>query len=123
MELKKLNPDFTICKIRNTNDIDFNNEFVFLSKTDEEISLVCESRFVPQNTIAEEADWRAIKIVGILDFGMVGVIANISATLSRAGISIFVVSTYNTDYIFLKSCDYEKSIALLSDNGYNFAET
>jgi len=99
-------------------NIDFTRNFVFLSKTDDEISLVCESCFVPDNAAAVESGWKALKIAGVLDFGMVGVIAKISEILSAAGISIFVVSTYNTDYIFLKAGNYEKSIELLSRNGY-----
>jgi len=118
LELKKIDKDFSVSKIQNMNGVDFNKEFVFLSKTDEEISLVCESCFVPENPIAVETGWKALKITGILDFGMIGIIAKISDILSHASVSIFVVSTYNTDYIFLKSFNYEKSIALLEKSGY-----
>jgi len=118
MELKKLDMDFAVCKIQNINSVDFSNEFIFLSKTDEEISLVCESRFVPENAVAVESGWGAFKIAGTLDFGVIGVIARISEILSKAGISIFAVSTYDTDYVFLKSCDYGKGIALLGGSGY-----
>jgi len=118
MKLKKIGKDFSVCKTQNLNDVDFSKEFIFLSKTDEEISLVCESYIVPKNTIAVEDGWKALRITGILDFGMVGVIAKIADILSQASISIFVISTYNTDYIFLKAFNYEKSIALLEKNGY-----
>ena len=120
MELKKLDMDFTVCKIQNINSVDFSKEFVFLSKTDEEISLVCESGFVPENAIAIEAGWNAFKIAGMLEFGAVGVIAKIAEILSDADISIFVVSTYNTDYVFIKSYDYWKGIDLLASCGYTF---
>jgi len=120
MELKKLDMDFTVCKIQNINSVDFSKEFVFLSKTGEEISLVCESSLVPENAIAIEAGWNAFKIAGVLEFGCVGVIAKIADILSKAGISIFVVSTYNTDYVFIKSYDYGKGIDLLVKHGYTF---
>ena len=118
MKLQKIGYDFTVCKIENTNHIDFSREFVFLSKTDDEISLVCESDYVPPVTIASETGWKALKIIGILDFGMIGVIAKIANILAKAGISIFVTSTYNTDYIFVKAKDFDKSVQALISNGY-----
>ena len=118
MTLLKIGLEFSVCKIRDVKDIDFTKDFTFLSKTDDEISLVCESQYVPESAVAVEADWRALKIEGVLDFRMVGVIAKMSNILTEAGISIFIVSTYNTDYIFLKSYIYEKSVTLLTDNGY-----
>ena len=118
MEIKKIKCDFTICRINDISNVDFTREFVFLSKTDDEISLVCESDYVPATAIASEADWKALKILGILDFGMVGVIAKISALLSEASISIFVVSTYNTDYIFVKTESIDKTLNVLAQNGY-----
>ena len=118
MELQKLRHDFTVCKIESLEQVNFTREFVFLSKTDDEISLVCESDYVPPNAIASEAGWKALKISGILDFGMVGVIAKISNILAEAGISVFVVSTYNTDYILVKAESFEKSVQILARNDY-----
>ena len=118
MELQRLHPDFTVCKVDNLAQIDFTSEFVFLSKTDDEISLVCQSAHVPPNTTALEAGWKALKISGTLEFGMVGVIAKIATVLAKAGISIFVISTYNTDYILVKSEHLERSIQTLTRSGY-----
>jgi len=118
MELQKLEIDFTVCKIENVEQIDFAREFVFLSKTNDEISLVCESSYVPNNIIASEAGWKALKILGVLDFEMIGIIAKISNILAEAGICIFVVSTYNTDYIFMKDENCERGIQALMSNGY-----
>ena len=118
MEIQKLEYDFTVCKIDSVERADFTRDFVFLSKTDEEISLVCESSSVPSNAIASEAGWKALKISGILDFGMVGVIAKIANILAQAGISVFVVSTYNTDYIFIKATNLDKGAQALIKNGY-----
>ena len=118
MELQKLNQDFTVCKIDNIDKVDFTREFVFLSKTDDEISLVCESTSVPSTVIASEADWKALKISGILDFEMLGVISKISSILAEESISIFVVSTYNTDYILVKTVNFDKCVQTLVCNGY-----
>ena len=118
MELQKIDLDFTICKIDSIEQVDFSREFVFLSKTNDEISLVCESTFVPPVTVASEAGWKALKISGTLDFGMIGVIARISNILAEDGISIFVVSTYNTDYVLVKSEKFDKCVQALAYNGY-----
>ena len=120
MTFTALDLAFSICKIQDISDVDFTRDFVFLSKTDEEISLVCESEYVPGAATVVESGWRAFRIDGILDFGMVGVIADITRVLADAGISVFVVSTYNTDYVLLKSHDFDKGLALLK--GSKFAE-
>jgi len=113
MNIHKLEENFSVCKIQNISDADFSREFLFLSKTDEEISLVCETDFVPADATAVENGWKGFRIVGVLDFGMVGVIAQISAVLAEAGISVFVVSTYNTDYVFVKEENFERAVELL----------
>ena len=118
MELQRLEGDFTVCKIENIQNIDFTREFVFLSKTDDEISLLCETDYVPPGTIAQEPGWKGLKISGILDFGMIGVISRISSLLADAGISVFVISTYNTDYIFVKAENFDKTTGVLSSHGY-----
>jgi len=119
MEIQKLGNSFTVCKITSVAVVDLTKKFTFLSITDDEISLVCESSSIPANTTAVEPDWRGLKICGVLDFGMVGVIAEISRLLAENSISIFVVSTYNTDYIFIKSVNFENAIAILRANGYD----
>jgi len=118
MELQKIDCDFTICKINHIQHVDFMREFVFLSKTPDEISLVCETKYTPSDVIVSESGWKALKVSGVLDFGMIGVIANISKILAEIAISIFVVSTYNTDYILLKAENFDKGIQALIRKGY-----
>ena len=116
--LQIIDGEFSICQVPDITQVYFTQEFLFLSKTDDEISLVCETAHTPPNTIACEIGWKALKIAGVLDFGMVGIVAKISNILAAAGISIFVVSTYNTDYILLKSETFNKGIEALTQNGY-----
>jgi len=118
MDLQKIECDFSVCKIRNVEQVDFTREFVFLQKTPDEISLVCESAYVPSNTTTVEAGWKALRISGLLDFRLVGVIAKIANILAEAEISIFVISTFNTDYILLKSENFAKGIQELMRQGY-----
>ncbi len=110
---------FDVCQIKSLESVDFSREFVFLAKTDEELSLVCETALAPPDCVKREPGWRAFKIEGVLDFSMVGVLAEISGLLARAGISIFAVSTYNTDYIFVKDNKLEKALDALENGGFS----
>lgn len=118
MKLKVFDYDFTICKVKDIDCIDFNDEFCFFSKTDEEISLVCRDNKVPHNIIDREDNWKGLRIDTSLDFSFIGIIFKISKILAENKIGIFVVSTYNTDYIFVKSENLDKTLTVLKDNGY-----
>ena len=118
MELQKIDRDFTICQVVGINQVDFAGEFTFLSKTDEEISLVCETDRLPPDVIVSDSGWKALKISGVLDLGLTGVISKITGLLAEAGIGVFVVSTYNTDYILLKAVNFDRGIQALVRNGY-----
>lgn len=91
---------------------------IFFSKTADELSLVCPEADLPAAVLQCERGWRALKICGTLDFGLVGILAKISGLLAEAGISIFAVSTYNTDYILIKAAHLDKAVTALSTNGY-----
>ena len=117
MKLEIINCDFSICKISSIEQANFAREYVFVAKTPDEISLVCETEYAPPNAIAEHG-WRAFRVAGALDFDMVGVIAKISNLLAAAGISLFVVSTYNTDYVLLKVENFDRGVQVLVENGY-----
>ena len=116
--LNKLERLLTVCKVKNIDDIDLSKEFYFIGKTDEEISLVCETNDVPENTIEREDGWRGFRIQGILDFSLIGILSKLSGILADNKIGIFAVSTFNTDYILVKDADFEKSLAVLLNAGY-----
>lgn len=118
MTIKTLAGDFSVCKVPDYSGIGLDNEFVFTAHTDDEKSLVCPTRSVPENTIAREDGWRVFRIQGVLDFSLIGIIAEISALFADNGIGIFVISTYNTDYIFVKKENISKAASLLAENGY-----
>jgi hypothetical protein len=122
MDIQCLSPEFVICKLPSLDSVDFSGNFVFLSKTDDEISLVCETEFIPPNTSMVERGFIAFKICGQLDFSLVGIIARISAVLTEGRISVFVVSTYNTDYVLVKSAERSRTVALLREAGYHVFE-
>lgn len=118
MELQKILFEFSVCKVTDYTQVDFNETYCFIGKTDTENSLVCLSNRIPENTVACENGWRAFRIQGILDFSLVGVLAEISAVLTEQNISIFAVSTFDTDYIFIKKENFERALQALSARGY-----
>ncbi len=118
MNIKLLDGDFTICKISNTQNIPLDDDFCFVSKTDEEISLVCVTENVPTNTIERDDGWKALRIQGQMEFSLIGVLAKITRVIAEEKIGVFAISTYNTDYILTKKEDFEKAVFSLQQNGY-----
>jgi len=118
MEIKKLAHDLTVCKVTDEKDIDLTKKFCFIGKTDEEISLVCRTEDTPVNTKEREDGWKAFRIQGVLDFSLIGILAKISSILAAYQIGIFVVSTYNTDYILVKKENFDRALEALEAEGY-----
>lgn len=119
MELEVLKHDLTICKIKDVAGIDLKKHFYFIGRTDEEISLVCITEDVPENIIEREDGWKGFRIRGMLDFSLVGILAPIAKLMADNDIGIFAVSTFNTDYILVKTEKFERAVSVLSDNGYS----
>lgn len=118
MELKKMEYDFTVCKVASEADIDLTKRFYFVGKTKEEISLVCITDDTPARTIEREDGWRAFKIHGVLDFSLIGILSKISTILAENKIGIFAVSTFNTDYILVKKDQFARALDSLAAEGY-----
>ncbi len=89
------------------------SRFVSITRTAEELSIVCDESVVPFGIMASTG-WRAFKVEGPLDFSMVGVISTLTAPLAAAGISVFAVSTYDTDYLLVKSEKFDEAGGILS---------
>ena len=121
MELKTIDKDFSVCKVENLTKTNMDSNFVFVSKTDEEISVVCPTAEVPENTTERSDGWKAFRIEGKLDFSLIGVLAKISTSLAKNNIGIFAISTYNTDYILVKEHDFDKALSVLREKGYRIA--
>lgn len=116
--LEKIDRELTVCKVDSVSRIDLDSEFYFLGKTDEEISLVTDSRFVPEITTDREDGWKGFRIKGILDFSLIGILSKISQILADNKIGIFAVSTFNTDYILVKKENFERALKALEEQGY-----
>ena len=122
MVIKKLEPDFSICKVKDFSMVDFESEYCFTAKTDEEYSLVCVTEIVPENVTERDDEWKAFRIQGTLDFSLIGILSKISCLMAENNIGIFAISTFNTDYILIKSKNFSKAIELLSKTGYRVVE-
>ena len=113
MEIKKIDHNFSVCQVEDYSLVNLNSEYSFIGKTDEEKSLVCITDEVPANVIQRDDGWKAFRIQGVLDFSLIGILAKIAAALADNGISIFAVSTYNTDYVLMKKENYQKALDIL----------
>ena len=94
--------------------------FVSITRTDAELSVVCPEGAVPPGVRAERG-WRCLRVVGPLGFGMTGVLASLAGPLSSSGVSIFVVSTYDTDYLMVQERDLERALDALARAGHAVA--
>lgn len=118
MELKRMDYDLTVCKVKSKKDIDLSRDFYFIGKTDEELSLVCLTADTPANTIERDDGWKGFRIQGILDFSLIGILSELSTVLAENRIGIFAVSTFNTDYILVKKENYNRALEVLAGKGY-----
>ena len=118
MEIKKIDHNFSVCQVEDYSLVNLNSEYSFIGKTDEEKSLVCITDEVPANVIQQDDGWKAFRIQGVLNFSLIGILAKIATALADNGISIFAVSTYNTDYVLMKRENYQKALDVLKALGY-----
>ena len=118
MEIKKIDHNFSVCQVEDYSLVNLNSEYSFIGKRDEEKSLVCITDEVPANVIQQDDGWKAFRIQGVLNFSLIGILAKIAAALADNGISIFAVSTYNTDYVLMKKENYQKALDVLKALGY-----
>lgn len=122
MKIKKIADDFSVCKVADYSAVNLNANYCFPGKTDEEKSLVCLTGDVPANVLERNDGWKAFRIEGLLDFALVGILAEISALLAAHGIGIFALSTFNTDYILTKKENYQKALNSLKAAGHEIIE-
>lgn len=103
----------------------FHNIAVFksITYTSDECSFVVPEDSIPSdNAIAIDKDWAVLQIIGILDFSLVGILAELINPLAKNDIAIFALSTFNTDYLLIKNKDKEKSQAILQQYGHQFIQ-
>ena len=97
----------------------FEGDFFSITKTDEELSIVCDAH-LPVSSEKSESGWACIKVLGPLDFALTGILAKISSVLAEVEISVFAISTYDTDYILIKANTLPAAKKILKEAGYIF---
>jgi hypothetical protein len=120
LDLLVLKETFAVCRLAADADVPawaWKGPFVSVTRTPDETSLVCLSDQAPPGVTAERS-WRCIKVEGPLAFTQVGLLASLLNPLSLANISIFAVSTYDTDYLLIKEHDLEAAVSVLMQAGH-----
>ena len=111
---------FAICRLDKDAPIPdwaFQGGLFSVTRTKDELSIVCPLINVPKGIICNQG-WSCLKIKGPLDLSSTGIISSITATLERENISLFSISTYDTDYVMVKDKDLEKAIFALTERGH-----
>jgi hypothetical protein len=91
--------------------------FFSITRTSDELSVICAEANVPSGVLCNRG-WRCLKVDGPLEFNAIGVVASLAQPLAAAGVSIFVVSSYDTDYLLVKRENYERAVGILSESGH-----
>jgi hypothetical protein len=120
LSLSVLKDTFSLCRLAPDDPIPAWVEkcrWFSVTRTPDELSIACPSNVIPENTLCEK-DWKCIQVEGPLGFSLVGILAALITPLAEANVSIFNISTFDTDYIFVKEKDLEVSIQTLSRLGH-----
>jgi len=120
LKLQHIEGDFTIHRFKPSRAVPveiFDSNFFHITKTDEELSIVCPSSLL-LNSEQCDADWSCIKVLGPLVLSSTGILAGLSMILAKARISIFAISTYDTDYILVKASKLNDAINVLRAEGF-----
>lgn len=121
LKMKLLEDIYGVCRLDKNRSIPnwgIEGEFYSITRTEDELSIVCTQNSIPDD-IQCEGNWRILKVEGPLDFSLVGILASISSLMAENGISIFAISTYDTDYILVKDKDLDKAIESLHNDKYD----
>ena len=124
LNISVLPGNYSIYKFQEESDIPdwiYSSKFYSITRTEDEISVVANQvDYVIPGLICNR-DWCILKIIGPLDFSLVGIVADFSTILKNKKIPIFVISTYDTDYFLIKKADLSKGIKALDEKGHKIS--
>jgi hypothetical protein len=115
-----LSGQFAVCRLAPDSTIPLwglSEKFFSITKSEDELTVVCSAKNVPPNVQAER-DWRALKVESILDLRSTGILASLARPLAQASVSIFAISTYDTDYVLVREKDLSRAVATLREAGH-----
>ncbi len=124
LTIKLLSECFTVHRFLEHSEIPpqvFSAPIYFIAKTFDEVSIV-----LPQNVVVDsdksEPNWQALQVVGPLDFSLTGILSDIAAILANEKVSIFAISTFDTDYILVKKDTVSTAVNVLKENDYHVVQ-
>lgn len=123
LTLRLLDGNYGVCRLSLGGEFPqwaLGSSFYSITKTSEELSVVCAQQDIPGDVLCER-DWRILKVEGPLDFSLVGILFSVSMVLAENDISIFAISTYDTDYILVKDKDADGAVKALRKNRYKMS--
>lgn len=121
LNMKLLDGKYGVCRLSTNEAVPawgFKGEFFSITKTEDELSIVCLEENISEEIRCEKG-WRILKVEGPLDFSLVGILSKISGLMAKNDISIFAISTYDTDYILIKDENIKMAIGVLNKDDYN----
>jgi hypothetical protein len=107
----RLAPDASIPAWSTTGDL------FSITRTADELSVVCRQDAVPEGIICERG-WRCLRVAGTMPFSVIGILASLTVPLAEAGISVFAISTFDTDYLLVKAEDLDRAVEALRGQGH-----
>ena len=121
MHLEAVHLRLAVCRLEAGSEVppwvDRSAEFVSVTRTTDELSIVCAQDKVPEG-VQREGPWRAFRVKGPIVMTLIGVVASLASPLADAGISIFAISTFDTDYIMVHEPDFDAAVAALTEAGH-----
>jgi hypothetical protein len=123
MKLTLLAGRYAVCRLAPASEVPswaFGGTFYSITRTSGELSIVCEEGRVPPG-VRNEAGWAALELEGPIPFETAGVLASLSAAIAGAGISLFALSTFDTDYVLVKVDKVVAAASALRSAGYSIA--
>jgi hypothetical protein len=121
LKLSLLKDKYAICTLPNDTPIPdwaLTQSLISITRTGKELTIVCRMDSIPSE-LQSDLNWRCFRIDGSFDLNQIGVISSISSPLADAGISIYVISTYDTDYFLVQDKNVEQTISTLSNSGHS----
>lgn len=115
---------FAVCRLSPTAPIPplpLTASLVSLTLTPDELSIIVPEYAVPEGG-RSVGGWRALRVAGTLDFSLTGILASLATPLAKVGVSIFAVSTFDTDYLLVPETELEQALAVLRAAGHEIEE-
>ncbi|MCC8026596.1 MAG: ACT domain-containing protein [Clostridium sp.] len=122
MVLQEIKQDFSVCKVTKLDSDLLTNDYTFAAKTDRELSIICPTELVPEDTVTVEHRWSCFRIAEDASFDKYGMIAFLSKIIADEKTSVLVVATFDTDYLFVKTDKFPLVKESLIRNGCRFPD-